>query len=328
MFKHQNYRSLAGFLAGFYRWSKFGDSPAISEQFLFGHREILLRILDFPQNVVLLGRLQHGWGIDLKSFSDIHLTSFHKGRPIPYLVWNEYDAQFLKSCNVGSVISVGAPWLYLLEHQDKFPELDCTSKEKEGVLFFPSHSFHDLPAIPQSIHTFKHIREVFASERITTVLYWLDFVDPKIKAHYDDLSDSVVCMGYRGAPWNLAYGSIEGGRINFLIELVKKIRQHKYVVLDHIGTALWYSLSLRKDVLLTRNLNISSSYLERALSEQSNVSSDFKPRSLYLQELINMKGQVIYGSENYFYANQELGYDKVKSGQGERILRQLRTQRI
>ena len=316
-------KNLVGNLAGYSRWVKHGNAAALSEQYLFGHKEVLLRALDLPENEFFLGRLQHGWGIDLTSFRDIWMTSFYKNRPIPNMFWNEFDAQILKDMGAKKPLVVGSPWAYLIENQSKFPETTEVSDLNEGVLFFPIHSFHGHSVNLKSNKMYQDIQEVFSKEKITTSLYWLDFINPKIKNYYGDLSDSVICMGYRGAPWNLGYSSTEGGRPDFLIELFKTIKSHRYVVVDHIGTALWYSLSLKKDVLLTREVKARSNYLRIALGGSTTSNKELKSRNTFLQKMLEIEGEVISGAENAFYAYNELGFATVQNGDGEKILREL-----
>lgn len=121
------------------------------------------------------------------------------------------------------------------------------SKESK-ILYFPSHSFHASEAKIE-LEVLDHLKN-FGD--VTVSLYWLDFLDPRIRFEIEARNCRVVCMGYRGSNMNEVPWANDGGRVNFMNELFNQISYHDAVVVDDISTVFFYAVLLGKNVGYTR----------------------------------------------------------------------------
>ncbi len=223
----------------------------LSEQFNFGHREILIAANKLQENTLFLASVQHGWdpGPAIgKRILTRRMTQYSN------LVWSKRIQEFLS--RNGNYIStpIGAPWSHLLRACGINPYVPKTSSNDSSlpthprVLYFPSHSSHGFLAIHQKNASF--LNSLTLGNKVKVCLFWSDFVNPKVRELHLREGYEITCAGYRGSSGGEVPWSPLGGRILYLPSILEMIERAEIVVLDTIGTALWYAISLGKRIVL------------------------------------------------------------------------------
>lgn len=230
-------------LREFIRRMKESDRIYFEEQFMYGHREILLNYSrnfnnDLSLGHILNGSIDHGWAYN----EMIWKLRKRNLREANRYVWN-YRHENLVS-PVANVKAVGAPWIYMLSDLGLTPsniERNLPKKVNK-IVIFPSHNTN-------SSIRFDHLDviDLFESRvppnsAVIVCLFWLDFCDPQIRKAYLNKGWSVECAGYvsRG---NFP-DSIHGGRPTFLLSLFEILKDANIVFTNDIATGMFYSLSL------------------------------------------------------------------------------------
>jgi len=225
-------------------------SVLLSEQFNYGHREILIASNQLKPNTLFSCSVQHGWFGDYTGVKPI----FNKlQRPYPRLVWSTRVKEALLKTKSGTPIVTGAPWVHLLrackiDPTKFFDGLQSEKPKTARLLVFPNHSIAGV-ATSHQLNLELLISE-FSPDSITVCLYWLDFIDPMVRSYYLALGCQLVCVGYRGGSGKETPWATDGGRVMFLPELLKIIEAHDFVAVSEVSTSFWYAISLRKAVLI------------------------------------------------------------------------------
>ena len=222
---------------------KSSDKIFFEEQFMYGHREILLSYSKQHNNLlthssILKGSIDHAWAFNenLWKLRNRNLTRADR------YVWHKRQKILLSS--LADVVPVGAPWLYMLNQiginpknvEKKLP------KEKNKVLIFPSHNLDgDIKLdLTTSMNSFKS--RITPNSKVTVCLFWLDFIDPMVRHFYAKENWEIVCAGY--CPRGKTADSIHGGRQNFLLELFKIMSDVDIFLTDDLSTGALYAMSL------------------------------------------------------------------------------------
>lgn len=222
---------------------KESDRIYFEEQFMYGHREILLnysRRLNSKLSLghILDGSIDHGWAYN----EMVWKLRKRNLREAQRYVWNNRHENIVSQ--LANVKAVGAPWLYMLSDlgitptniESKLP------KKANKVVIFPSHNTN-------SPIRFNHLNiiDLFASRmppnsEVTVCLFWLDFCDQQIRNAYLGKGWAVECAGYvsRG----VFPDSIQGGRPTFLLSLFEILKDANLVFTNEIATGMFYALSL------------------------------------------------------------------------------------
>lgn len=221
----------------------------LSEQFNYGHREILLATNNMDLSSLILGSIPHGWGPDVPGFPYPQLFD-RKFRKYPILAWSERQRDSLRENDYKRVLAVGAPWVHFLKH------LEMTSPRKSEarapkLLYFPNHSGPGASVV-QKAHKDTMFAE-FEEGDITVSLFWLDYVSPSIRNYYLEKGYRVECAGYKGGsgidvPWDP-----NGGRVMFLPNLYQMLSSHTHVMVDTMSTAFLYAASLGRRIWVRSN---------------------------------------------------------------------------
>jgi hypothetical protein len=175
---------------------------------------------------VIRGHVQHGWMLGTGVLA--------VGREVPWLpklVWSAQNVAAARAEGHRHVEPMGAPFLYLLEAMGVDTHSD---RDGVGTLVYPHHSWegdhldaeHD-----------RYVAEISEREGDTTTicLYWREYEDPKVRARYERAGFPVVCHGRREDP-------------GFLRRVVAAMTEHRRVVSNRVGSALWYAAALGRDV--------------------------------------------------------------------------------
>lgn len=252
------------------------SEPALlHEQFMYGHKETLFKIHKFPQNKYIRAQLQHGWIHHLNTrHTRANIVRDKKGKPFPLLVWSERIAKEYKLAGVRDVRVVGAPAAhYISSSTPKRFDNQSISKENEvkqdklKIIYFPSHSFHGAEAqIDLTI-----LDELRNFGEVTVSLYWMDFLDPRLRTNIGHRDCKIVCFGYRGASAIEAPWSNVGGRENFLIHLIESLKRYDAIIVDDISSVFLYAIILDKKIGFTRgesNWKNKGSYIKNDLATE------------------------------------------------------------
>ena len=211
------------------------------EQFMYGHRELLLNysgLVDSNQKnykLILEAGLQHGWLPDAGIFrargKDLRIK--------PRYVWNKrWERNYPK---MHDNISIGAPWLYLI--QKNLLNFQTQIKEnKNSVLVFPSHSVLGIPRDVKSMVS-KFDKLTTGYERKLVCLYWVDFVNPEVFSEFSKYGFEIYCAGF-GNPRGKVPFSDDAGRSTYLINLLEIFLKCNLIITDQIQSGVFYALSL------------------------------------------------------------------------------------
>jgi hypothetical protein len=227
---------------------KTSDLLYFEEQFMYGHREILLhycmqKTRKLGSNMILRGSINHGFSYQ----ENIWKMRKKNLRPAKRYVWN--DRQLSPYGGASSVMATGAPWLYLLSDLG----LNANNIEKrlkkdpKKVIIFPGHNVvsYFKYEITETIENYKS--KIPQGSKVIVCLFWLDFCDPSIRKAFQDLGWEVVCMGY--VPRLPKPDSTQGGRPNFLLELFTLFADASLLLTDNFSTGVLYALSLNLNVM-------------------------------------------------------------------------------
>ena len=225
----------------------------LSEQFNYGHREVLLATNGMDLSSLILGSIPHGWGPDIPGFPYPQLMD-RRFRKYPILAWSERQRDSFAEKNYKRVFAIGAPWAHLLKSLAVELESECLDKSDSStpkLLFFPSHSGPGASAIMTEYDERPFL--AFEKAEVTVSLFWLDYVAPSIRNYYLEKGFRVNCAGYKGGsgidvPWDP-----NGGRVMFLPHLYQMLSQHSHVMVDTMSTAFLYAASLGKVIWVRSN---------------------------------------------------------------------------
>jgi hypothetical protein len=226
---------------------KTADQDYFYEQFMYGHREILLAYArsanqSLPPNSIISAGLQHGWAGD----ANIWRVRNKNLTPATRYVWEKrFEIGLPKSTRN---IAIGAPWLYLLDILgiEKGSEYVLkNSSGKKEFLIFPGHNMWNTnkPLTDQASAFY----EITKGKSATVCLYWIDYLQPRIRKAYEDLGFKLECVGYLGNPTSSPQSNI--GRSNFLLELATLMLNHKTIVADDFSSGVLYGATLGLEVM-------------------------------------------------------------------------------
>ena len=145
----------------------------LNEQFVFGHREVVIHSLNLHPQSFFLATLQHGW-IDITSARNRPLVYSRKGMSYIDYVWSERARLELKNIKRSKVFVLGSPFAHLSHQFFSSEKLRLNRKFElfENVVYFPSHSHHGWESDIEV--RFSKLKEI--SKSINVCLYWLDFL--------------------------------------------------------------------------------------------------------------------------------------------------------
>jgi hypothetical protein len=223
-----------------------GPLVEFSEQFLYGHREILIDYAGLPDDALIKGSLEHGWALD----SGRGIRRLRGGRNI-YLSWSS-DRVARSNIESPRTVPIGAPFAYLVEKIGQ-QKIDKLSSGAKGVLYFPAHGTEFIQQnVENQIRIFQN---QYDSNGATVCLYWGEFINPAIKSAYERVGFKVICAGFSGQMEHtgLGYsarklaGSPMGGRPNFLLHTLKFLTSYQTLVMGGLGSICFYAAYIGKE---------------------------------------------------------------------------------
>jgi hypothetical protein len=226
------------------------DLNYFEEQFMYGHREIILNYIlssghNISSNSYLQGGIAHGWA---PNFEVWRLRKKNFRRANRY-VWK--SPNFTSEDTIYNQIPIGAPWLYLLLTLGITPgsKIEMPIKDNRENLIMPYHS--EGVRLKKINEQAEHFRQIVDPTRSTVCLFWLDYCDPVNRAAYSDLGFNVECVGYPNRVTNSYL--IGGPRTLFLVHLLSLMLEHRTLITDNPSTSLFYAASLGKTVVIAED---------------------------------------------------------------------------
>ncbi len=291
----------------------YTDEIRLAEQFAYGHREVLLASNDLDPTGLFLASIPHGWGPDVpgRPYPKVYKKFYGE---YPILAWSSRAAKDLEVRGYRSVVPAGSPWAHLL-NKLRFPTIyeaiPKSNQESNSLLYFPSHS------IPggEHIHDYnlENVLKDLSPTKVTVCLFWLDFINPKVRTYYSKFDSEIFCVGYKGSTgFDIPWAPV-GGREMFIPTLLDLFERHKSIVFESVSTPFWYAASLRKDILIL-DTQVTAKWWGNSNSIDLSINNAMLLESVH-PGLKNMKmNELTPASELlYFCAKKELGFEHVES---------------
>lgn len=268
-------------------------------QFVYGHREILLNYMSLDYSNLFLGTLQHGFQptYEAEEAKTPRVEGVFKRSPL--WVFSRERANYLQNLGFKNVFPIGAPWLYL----PKSHETKSSSLKSQSYIVFPSHTNFTIPA-PDDSQIRSKIRfwKKLAGKNILTIcLYWSDFLEPgwqKI-AREEEVKLTLAGLGGLEPVW-----SQHPTRINLLYKVRELMLQHTHVIFESFTSPIFYAISL----------NLSVGYFPEVLTPQELDRADIQDGKRWISEnmpeIIGQFGKSKSLSER---SDKMLGVDAMRS---------------
>ena len=290
----------------------------LSEQFSYGHREILLASHDLDPSLIFNASIQHGWLLSRLGTPLIRKRNFGI---FPTLVWSERIAREMWDNQKTRTFILGSPFAHLaqaLGYNNR--NTNNLNINPNSILYFPSHSDRGYTAFLNP--EFFDILNTYNFGRKTVSLFWSDFVNPRNIEMLNSYSFDVICHGYRGGsgfefPW-----ADTGGRTKFLFRLLDSILNHDVIAMSDVSTIFWYALALGKSVLITEGFESGSGWnglqlthgtesIYKAAQEVTDLSK------IYINEIIKPSTELVR------LARAEIGWTEAEDSMQSLKIRQL-----
>ena len=275
-----------------------------AEQFVYGHREILLKHAGLDYSNQIIGVIQHG--MYYSGELNYETPRFIGGKKTKLYVFSSRDQEIAQSLGHRHVYAIGAPWLYLknsLETSRTFP-----SEGEESVLIMPYHSQSAVPDVSNLNTKFaraKAFRDAIGSMQSTVCLHSVDFLDPNARTAFEEYGFDVTCIGSTaGLPW-----SPSGGRVTALASLHNLMSQHTHYLTDSVGTSLFYAANMGMKIGIfpeIRNFIELNQMIQGVYSDEIDKKLNYDYIDAYFS---NANDRFVSGAEFVQITNQVLGAD-------------------
>jgi hypothetical protein len=295
-----------------------GPIVEFSEQFLYGHREILIDYAGLEANSMIKGSVEHGWALD----SGRGIRKFTGGRYL-YLSWSR--ARIARSgVSENTTVAIGAPFIYAFEKVEA--QIKEFYKDYPAdplrILFFPVHGNEFSQQNPESqIALFK---EKYDPKNVTVSLYWVEYINPVVYNLYKQEGFKIVCSGFSGQMEHtgLGYsarrlaGSPIGGRPIFILNTIAMLATHSKIVFGGLGTGVFYAGYMRKEIEMLDKY-LTTTFLD--MDSERGTSFEAHPQEArYVKYVADYMGcnfdKIDYNTEKFHkLADLELGKADMRS---------------
>lgn len=286
-----------------------GPLNNFSEQFRFGHREVLVLYAGVSPYLAIRGSIEHGWSPFGPS---VGIPRIGRGRYLN-LAWSS-KAMEGKSLPA-TVVAIGAPFLYLHKLVTQ-QSVKGFSQRKRKYLYLPPHGTED--ASPLSQDQLQSIQELVDPKDVTVQLYWTEYLNSRVRRFYEEKGFSVDSAGFCGMSANEGLGvstraramSDVGGRHLFLLNVLSNLASHDHVFAGHLSTSALYAGYMRKPITLLGDwYSHGTTY---RFKKNPEVAAS-QPYWDYYEHLINEVVPQYFNEGNakenfHDYCMQELGY--------------------
>lgn len=286
-----------------------GPANNFSEQFLYGHREILIAYAGVKAGMALRGSIEHGWS----PFGPNLGVPRRPGKRYIHLAWSSRNLNRFNHKYPSSVIPIGAPFLYLYRLLLEHKSLNLANNRK--FLFVPPHGGEaDTPEI-------KHIIDIYSSRfnpmDTTVQLYWTEFLKTEVRDAYLSKGFHVVTAGYSGHSATEGLGmafreramSTMGDRHLFLLRVMLNLLNHNEIIFGGFGTSTLYAGFLEKKITLLPNWDtLNWKNTDNALTQTDTDYNNFIKKEIipYFFD-INLKARPSFKE----FCQIELGYSNL-----------------
>lgn len=201
----------------------------------YGHAHIMARYVGLAEPPRIWGYLQHGWNMhDGFAVGTVFAPRY------PKLVWSQACARRGWADGLRNYVTVGAPWLYLLE-MERQAEWLATAPERTGTIVYPFHGWEGQQVVGSHAAFVEEIKQIEGDVPITVCLYWNEYDNPKVRREYEDSGVRVITHGQRGYLW-------QGTEPGFLYRQLDEMRRHRRVVSNRMSSAILYGASAGLEV--------------------------------------------------------------------------------
>ncbi len=254
--------------------------------YYYGHAHVLARycgLADAVHPPRVHGYLQHGWNIGDGLAPGV---PFVDGSTL--LVWSEQTRRRAWSLGRRNVITVGAPFGYLLALRAAATQPPL--EQRAGTIFYPFHGWEGQQVVGEHQRLIDEIRDVEPGP-VTVCLYWNEYRSRRVRRRYERAGFRVICHGNRGFWWR------DHDR-GFLERQLGELIRHQRVASNRLSSALWYAAAAGCDVAV---------YGDPMLLEKADLTFGGEAR-------IRAQWPQLYGhrtdrAECYASARTELGLD-------------------
>jgi len=215
-------------------------------QFNYGHREIILKAAELPENTLLMGIVQHGVGPTFTLYSDWPTPRFNKLNRTPLWVYSKENEIELRDLGVRDVKAIGSPWLYSInQNAPSIPTLLPSASKGEYCLVFPSHTnfaYLEITSQEAIVSRIKSWKKIAKNDKMVICLYWVEFLDQRWHkaAELEDVKLTCVGIGATDPLW-----SKSESRIDFYKNLHSLLINASYCIFEGFTSAIFYASSLK-----------------------------------------------------------------------------------
>ena len=302
----------------------------LREQFLYGHREILLDYANLSRDLVIDGRIQHGWDLWFEGSTAFRGPGL---RSSWQWVWARDAEHRARSLGVPKVVAIGSPWLYLQKlaaldsHLTAAVVVGSTERPSGVTLFIPAHYG---PFATVELHA-RHV-DVIQSDLdpsgTSVLLHGYDFLRPDVRDLYLEAGVRVFCLGYPGyTPRALPYSADIGNRVRFLWDLNTLFQTHSRVATDFMGSHVFYAASLGLPI---GYWPIPQEMWQSLVAQHDSANQDLFGRMARLESSWKNQLQHTFGVSNELatLATQVLGAESLMEPEQLRDVLRLRSHRL
>jgi len=215
-------------------------------QFNYGHREIILKAAELPENTLLMGIVQHGVGPTFTLYSDWPTPRLNSLRRTPLWVYSKENENELRNLGVRDVKAIGSPWLYSInQNTHSLSSLLPNSSKGEYCLVFPSHTnfaYLEITSEESIVSRIKSWKKIAKNDKLVICLYWVEFLDQNWHnaAELEGVKLTCVGIGATDPLW-----SKSPSRLDFYKNLHSILVNATYCIFEGFTSALFYASSLR-----------------------------------------------------------------------------------
>lgn len=200
----------------------------------YGHNAILARYVGLSRTPPILGYLLHGWypwfPWDPDADADVLIDIVPA--LVPILVWKKQDERRLRAAGARRVVTIGAPFLYLLRMCQAPP-----AQKERSLVAFPFHT-HASASFEDAWDEYAaYLRTLEGYERITVCLHPEDYVRPDVRAYFEQGGFEVATNGRREDP-------------TFLWRFHELVSRHCDVTSNRLTTAVLYGAAMGRRTFL------------------------------------------------------------------------------
>lgn len=224
------------------------DLFAYSNQFYYGHREILFDYADIDvERFYIQGIVQHGVGPSSLLVEEVHTPRKSLWRRSPYYCFSDSIRKDLVKFK-SDVRAIGAPWIYLQEGKSEAAQVQQSRSSKldsgSTVLFFPQKYTHLIPTsydYDYLLRKMQRYRSMHARDNLVVCLFWGDYLSQEWIRVAKKLDFKIVTAGISQT---IPHWSLVKERTNFLYRLKSLIKTADLCLFEGFTSAIFYSIDV------------------------------------------------------------------------------------